>query len=356
MSSPAPDALAAEGGPSSGMPASGPPPRAGAVTLRPPAAPRPEPHRPALGLAADDPLVRRRVREALEGQFRLEPVSAVAAVDPQADVSGWLVFLSRWPDEDTEARVSALMEASGVPVWVTDEPVPDEESPAWGRWVDRLTVKCRGAAGAPGTVLAPSPEAASVVPPIWVLGASLGGPEAVKRFLDPLPPDPGVAFLYVQHGDGSTLAVLARVLGRHSAVTLRPGAAGVMPRAGDVVVMPADRALRLDAQGVLVPRTGGWSGTYRPDIAAVLRDTLASGHLGGAVLFSGMGDDGASALPAVVERGLPVWAQTPETCASPAMVEAARATGAVRLIGDPEVLAGELCARVSRCEGGASAP
>lgn len=342
MSSPAPDAMPA---PAAVAPAS------------PPGRPTPwEPAAPVLGVLADDPRVRRRVCEALGGLFRLDPVGAIGSVDPGAPVAGWLVCLRGEAEDVEDPRLEALIEAADVPVWVTDEAVPELGAPAWGRWIGRLARKFRGAVADPDRTGNRPGNPAEPVPPVWVLGASLGGPEAVKGFLDLLPRHLPQAFLYVQHGDCGTLAVLARVLGRHSAIGLRPGAPGLMVRAGEVILVPADPPLRLDRHGVLVPRGAPWGGVYRPDIARVLRDTLASGHLAGVVLFSGMGDDGAGALPAVAERGIPVWAQSPESCASPAMVEAAGATGAVGLFGEPEALAREFRALASPDFGGAAVP
>jgi chemosensory pili system protein ChpB (putative protein-glutamate methylesterase) len=49
---------------------------------------------------------------------------------------------------------------------------------------------------------------------IWVLGASLGGPNAVKEFLDALPKGLPVGFVYAQYIDARFQKALIQTLSR----------------------------------------------------------------------------------------------------------------------------------------------
>jgi chemotaxis response regulator CheB len=55
---------------------------------------------------------------------------------------------------------------------------------------------------------------------IRVLGASLGGSNAVKEFLDALPKGLPVGFVYAQYIDARFQKVLIQNLGRHSGITM----------------------------------------------------------------------------------------------------------------------------------------
>jgi len=48
--------------------------------------------------------------------------------------------------------------------------------------------------------------------PVWVLAASLGGPAALKRFLQALPEGIQVGFIVVQHIDNNFIPVLRKIL------------------------------------------------------------------------------------------------------------------------------------------------
>lgn len=291
----------------------------------------------SIGLIADDPLTRRRVIGALGNAYRIHACETAGVVGPARDVVGWLVFL---PSDHTETASSPALEhvlEGDVPVWFTDESVPAPGTASYRRWLERLRAKLAEAlASSPRPGVRPAPD-------IWVLGASLGGPDAIKRFLDALPADVPVGFVYVQHSETRTLEVLARVLGRHSEWRLRLARPGQALVAGDVVLVQGDAPVLMGPNGNMCSAPVAAPGRYSPDITGFLRGSAA--ELSGLILFSGMGDDGHEMVPELSRRGVPVWAQTPASCASAAMVEAACKTGAVDVLDEPEGLARRLAAR-----------
>ena len=64
----------------------------------------------------------------------------------------------------------------------------------------------------------------------------------------------------------------------------------------------------------------------------------------GVIIFSGMGNDGAAALPVFAAAGGRVWAQSPASAVCPAMPQAAIDTGLVQQTADPAALASALAA------------
>jgi chemosensory pili system protein ChpB (putative protein-glutamate methylesterase) len=59
----------------------------------------------------------------------------------------------------------------------------------------------------------------------------------------------------------------------------------------------------------------------------------------GAIVFSGMGDDGVEGCRAVVAHGGTVWAQEAESCLVSSMPDHVRAAGLASFSGSPELLA-----------------
>jgi chemosensory pili system protein ChpB (putative protein-glutamate methylesterase) len=72
------------------------------------------------------------------------------------------------------------------------------------------------------------------------------------------------------------------------------------------------------------------------------------GHCDGAILFSGMGNDGAIAAPRLAAQGAAIWAQSADSCAVSSQPDSVRETGCVGYSGTPEQLARQLVDRVRR--------
>lgn len=180
---------------------------------------------------------------------------------------------------------------------------------------------------------------AEVASEIWVLAASTGGPEAVKAFLDHLPDQIGVGFLYAQHVDAHFSSVLTDVLARHAALDLWPMAHNQHLCVDEVQVVPVDEAIRFsDGRACFTQRP--WRGPYGPSIDELLENLLdAYGTKCNVIIFSGMGDDGARAAEKMRHAGCQVWVQSPETCANSSMPEAVIANGGADLEAGPEQLA-----------------
>ncbi len=189
-------------------------------------------------------------------------------------------------------------------------------------------------------------------PWVVVLGASIGGPEAVARFLQALPVDLPVTFLLAQHISEAFQALLAEQLDRCSQwpVAVLGDYQAIEP--GQVWLVPAECRIDVDEKGVVrrSPRT--WQSTQRPDIDAVLRTvSRVFGARCGAILFSGLGRDGAHGCGSVSKHGGFVWAQSTESCVIPHMPDAAREACEVELSGSPEQLAEALA---TRCQSAAA--
>ena len=284
-------------------------------------------------------------REALRGGLVDHGLDIALETDLEAFIAGpdaggaqvILVDLHDAPDEDLE-RLADLMALEGLPPLLFNEVSPADRENVWMR---RLAGKLAALAGPVAEPDAPAPAQPAASPDIWVLGASFGGPEAVKRFLEAVPEVPEAAFVLVQHiGDGF-VDLLAAQLNRSTPFRVLPLMSGTDLRPGSVYVMPVDRALRVDTDDrVLLSTDAAADRTYSPCIDDVMREfSRQFGPRVGAVVFSGMGDDGTAGAEAIADAGGEVWAQDSASCSISSMPDCAAATGVVSRRGNPEELA-----------------
>jgi len=326
---------------------------------------------PAVAIIADDVLQRHRLQCAL-GKYGV-PVTFNGSPErylTSADEITASLAIVEMPDESDHADLlDKLLSRDDCTVLFGPGAAPSPGNQEYVRWERRLFDKLESQCGRleeldneaslevlddqskaePEQVTIPMPPWLEPVPEgtpaksVWVLGASLGGPAAVKSFLDHLPAGLPVGFLYAQHIDAQFCAVLGRVLGRHARYRLLPAVTGERISCGQVVQVPVDQELTINDDGTMMLHDRPWQGPYGPSIDQVINNTAR--HYGEhchTILFSGMGNDGSLAGPQLREQGGQVWVQTPETCASGAMPESAAATGCVHFTGDPVELARRL--------------
>lgn len=181
---------------------------------------------------------------------------------------------------------------------------------------------------------------------VWVLGASLGGPEAVAEFLEALPPGLPICLVYAQHIDANFTVLLSEVVARQTDFDVVVLEGDMQLRHGQMAVVPVDTTLRIRSGGRVEACTEAWPGPFSPCIGQVIEDVaLAFSENAGAIIFSGMAEDGAAACGQIRSRGGSVWAQSAETCICSSMPDAATATGMVEYEAAPAELAAALAQR-----------
>ncbi len=179
---------------------------------------------------------------------------------------------------------------------------------------------------------------------VWVLGASIGGPEAVKIFLSKIPEELPVAFVLAQHlGDGF-IPLLAAQLDNLSCFTVKEGIDGDILKHGEVVIVSVEQRMALDSKGKIKFLKENWAGHYKPSIDSVIEDvTNYYQKQSGVIIFSGMGSDGALACQKFSQQYEgKVWAQSSDTCVVSSMPDSVRQANLVSFSGSPEALALEI--------------
>lgn len=300
--------------------------------------------------------------------------------DPEAVDADQVDVLLINLDEGTShemGRLEALIERSTIPILFNEGGVPGGSG--WGRkLIAKLTGLVQRRETAPSTtaaaaatdrdvppslagetetaprtasqrpalrVVAPGSDNGASAPPIWVLGASLGGPQALKLFLSHLPDSLQVGLVIAQHIGKPFVPLLAEQLNRITPLRVMPAESGQVLRCGEVLLVPVDRRFRLTDAGVVQLTDEPIRGPYKPCIDEVMEEVARHfGARAGAIVFSGMGEDGALGAQAVSEAGGLVWAQEPESCVISSMPDATRRRGCVVFNGTPEELAAQLTA------------
>lgn len=315
-------------------------------------------------LVAEEGVHRDRLRELLSSHG-LDPVceTSLSALDKCELGTGELdVILIDLIDEPDVVSLETLIESAPVPILFS------ESNMATGRvWGDKLVGKLRTLAGrglddicaepAPVKVEStiarpalkvireeiPRREQDLSTPSVCVLGASIGGPEALKQFLAALPGNLPIAFLLAQHIGPGFDHRLASQLDRVTGLHVRMARHGDLLVPGEVLVVPTGGRLALDDEGGIALTDEPWSGPYNPTINDVMVAVAKYyGEHAGAILFSGMGNDGAMGSVAISDAGGYVWAQDEDSCVISSIPDSARRVGVVTFSGTPAALAQRL--------------
>jgi two-component system chemotaxis response regulator CheB len=165
---------------------------------------------------------------------------------------------------------------------------------------------------------------------IVAIVGSAGGIVAMEAVLECLPRDLDAAVIIVLHLTPGHRSLLARILGRHTDMTVREAADGDALEPGTVYVAPPDAHLLVMADGRLRLERSELVHHVRPSADALLL-SIAHEYRGRccAVVLSGTGIDGAAGAAAVHQAGGWVIAQDEATSEHFGMPGAAILTGGV---------------------------
>jgi len=279
-------------------------------------------HSSALAAAADWSL-----EDMLEGEgepppvppandFGIEKLSAAEYLAPSDEN----VAPPPVPEHDFEFELMPMEEA------VAPQPVQREAHEAW---LD------------PDKISVPMAK----IKRVWVLGASIGGPEAVREFLGELPHGYPALFLLAQHMGAEFVDLMAQQLAKSIKLTVRTPTHGERVGHGEVVIVPTTHRLQVDPEGIVVLERVASDSAYSPSIDRVLRDVADRyGANSGAIIFSGMTTDAVEGSTYLSGKGGAVYTQHPDTCVVSSMVDGVIEAGIVKFMGSPKELAERMLA------------
>ena len=170
-------------------------------------------------------------------------------------------------------------------------------------------------------------------PRVIAIGASTGGPAAIRDLLSALPQAFPVPILIVQHISKGFLPGLANWLAANTKLQVRVASSSDVARPGVVYLAPDDHHLGIREDGRIVLSSAPPLGSFRPSASRLFES--AAEAFGGrmvAVILTGMGDAGVSGLRAVHAAGGLVIGQDEATSVVYGMPREAARAGVVRTV------------------------
>ncbi|HUS08512.1 MAG TPA: chemotaxis protein CheB, partial [Bryobacteraceae bacterium] len=176
--------------------------------------------------------------------------------------------------------------------------------------------------------------------PVVGVGASAGGLEAFTQLLHALPPDTGMAFVFIQHLDPKHVSMLRQLLSRETSMGVSEAVHQSLVEPNHVYVIPQNTCMSIRSNRLLLePR----SGRHHMPVNSFLQSLaveMKSKAIG--VILSGTGSDGTVGLKAVKAGGGISFAQEPVWAKFPGMPRSAIAARCVDFILPPDGIAKEL--------------
>ncbi len=155
---------------------------------------------------------------------------------------------------------------------------------------------------------------------IVVIGASLGGIEALKRLTADLARELRAALFVVLHSAASSPGVLPLILTRAGPLPASNAVDGEPIRLGHIFVAPPDRHMLLDPHGFVRVAHGPKENLWRPAVDPLFRSAAcAFGNRVVGVILTGGLDDGSAGLWAIKSMGGTAVVQDPGDAIAPSM-------------------------------------
>lgn len=174
------------------------------------------------------------------------------------------------------------------------------------------------------------------------LGASTGGVEALKKFLEHLGTPATITFILVQHLDDSGSLLAHEFWSKQTLLKVLAAQDGESLKSGVIYQVPSHSIVQIK-NGVFRIRQA----SQRVDQVGMIDRLFVSlakdyGAKAVGIIFSGEGADGAQGVKAISDAGGMTMAQRPELAFSPSMPQNAIATGVIDFITTPEKMPDEL--------------
>jgi chemosensory pili system protein ChpB (putative protein-glutamate methylesterase) len=239
---------------------------------------------PRVAIVSDMSLQRLALAHAVKGQgydlvLNSSPDRLDAKLFNSVTPDVWIVDMQ---EEDDDLLDKVL--DTGVPVLFGLDQAPAQGTRQYPRWERRVFIKLYDVVGHPVIQenLEPLEKLPAnpirpkniIVPPdllaykstrveyVCVLAASLGGPAAVKEFLDYVPVGLPVAFVLAQHIDSRMQESLTRVLVRHNHMPCKVARGGESLTSGQLLIAPVETEIDFSADGQVISRNLKWDGPY----------------------------------------------------------------------------------------------
>ena len=154
---------------------------------------------------------------------------------------------------------------------------------------------------------------------IIAIGASSGGPHALRHLLPRIPGDIDAGIVIVQHMPESFTAMLAHWLNEICELEVKEAEPGDLALPGKVLIAPGSlhmKVRRTPAGCEVLLQGGALVNGHKPSVDVLFRSVAEEyGALATGIIMTGMGSDGAQGLGDIRSAGGNTLAQDKESCA-----------------------------------------
>ena len=193
------------------------------------------------------------------------------------------------------------------------------------------------------------PEQASLKAsfPVVGIGASAGGLEATIELFKSLPPDTGMAFIFIQHLAPDHESALAEIISKKTTMTVIEATEGQLVEPNHVYIIPPNVTMTIVQNCLALKARNDTLGHPMPidDLLYSLAEDLGSNAIG--IVLSGTGTDGALGMQSIKSEGGITFAQDERSAQYRGMPRAAVELGGIDFVLAPREIAQELV-RISR--------
>jgi two-component system, chemotaxis family, CheB/CheR fusion protein len=178
--------------------------------------------------------------------------------------------------------------------------------------------------------------------PVVGIGASAGGLEALQEFFKNMPPDPGVAFVIVQHLSPDYKSLMDELLARYTKMVIHRVEDGMVVEENHIYLIPPRMNMTIFHGKLLLNEQAPGRSLNLP--IDIFFRSLAKDQEKNAIgiILSGTGSDGTLGIRAIKEFGGIAMVQDDQSAKFDGMPRSSISTGMVDLIQPPAKLADEL--------------
>lgn len=178
---------------------------------------------------------------------------------------------------------------------------------------------------------------------VIVVGASTGGPVALRELIGSLPGDLRATVLVVQHMPAMFTKVLALQLNRSVRLKVKEAESGDPLEPGTVLIAPGGYHMLVGPDSRIRLTEGPEIEGHRPSVDVTMQSVAQLyGSRTRGVLLTGMGKDGSMGLLSIRSRGGKTYVQDAASCVVNGMPQSAIDLGVVDCVAPPQEIARRL--------------
>ncbi len=174
---------------------------------------------------------------------------------------------------------------------------------------------------------------------VWILAASIGGPEAIQDFLNSFTGKEPVLFIILQHINKEFLDGMAKQLSQNCHFDIKVPFSGESIKSTKCIIYPVDEYLEFNNKGIIELLPVSKESKYTPcidDCSKLLSENLENLNM---AIYSGMSTDGIKAATYIHDNGGEVITQAEESCVLSSIITGIKKVIDIEFEGSPEEMA-----------------